>query len=156
MKPSHWLALASAVSACAIACGIHVFGKHDGSSPAGAGSAKSDSPAAARDQAPFKPIAGTRPARSAGPESRGSAASSQEFARMPARRVLAPSVSAGGNLLSESEWRDRAAKVETEANHELDRLVGLLDLDPVQQNQVFSALASQSPHWLPGMQAGGV
>jgi hypothetical protein len=67
-----------------------------------------------------------------------------------------PSVSVGGSVLSESEWRERAAKVETEANHELDRLVGLLDLDGVQQNEVFSALARQSPHWLPGMQAGSV
>ena len=80
--------------------------------------------------------------------------SPQETAGSRARRVLVPSDATSGSLLSESQWRERAAKVEMEANHELDRLVGLLDLDPVQQNQVFSALAQQSPHWLPGMQAG--
>jgi hypothetical protein len=70
------------------------------------------------------------------PESRSSAASPREPGGTPDRRVLVPSVSVGGSVLSESEWRERAAKVETEANHELDRLVGLLDLDGVQQNEI--------------------
>lgn len=154
MKPSHWLALASAVSACAVACGIHIFGNRDAASPAGRPSAKSRALDAARDRDPFKPSAGPRSARNARPESRSPDLSPQDSARSTARRVLVPSDAPTGSLLSEAEWREKAAKVEMEANHELDRLVGLLDLDPVQQKQVFSALAEQSPHWLPGMQAG--
>ncbi len=41
-----------------------------------------------------------------------------------------------------------------EANHELKRLAGLLDLDSYQQSKVFSTLAQQSGSWLPGMQTG--
>lgn len=57
--------------------------------------------------------------------------------------------------MAEAQWREHAARVEMEANHELNRLATLLDLDPVQQDKVFAAVARQSPYWLPGMQAGG-
>ena len=58
-------------------------------------------------------------------------------------------------MLSESQWRADAAKVELEANHELNRLVGLLELDSAQQDKVFAALARHSSHWSPGMQTAG-
>jgi hypothetical protein len=46
----------------------------------------------------------------------------------------------------------RAARVEQEANHELRRLVTLLDLDENQQDQVFQKLARNSRYWTPEMQ----
>ena len=57
-------------------------------------------------------------------------------------------------MVSEAQWQEQASRVEMEATHELDRLTGLLDLDSSQQNQIFTALARQSPNWLPGMVAG--
>jgi hypothetical protein len=154
MKPSHWLALASAVSACAIACGIHIFAKPNATTPTSPAAGRSKVTDAARDRDSFKPSASSRSTRNARPDYRSPDVSPQEAARSTARRVLVPSDAPTGSVLSESQWREKAAKVEMEANHELDRLVGLLDLDPVQQKQVFSALAQQSPHWLPGMQTG--
>lgn len=53
--------------------------------------------------------------------------------------------------LSREELKARAARVEQDANHELRRLVPLLDLSPEQQDQIFQTLASRSPHWVPGM-----
>jgi len=48
----------------------------------------------------------------------------------------------------------RAARVEQEANHELRRLVTLLNLDETQQDQVFQTLARNSPYWTAEMQVG--
>jgi hypothetical protein len=46
----------------------------------------------------------------------------------------------------------RAARVEQEANHDLRRLVELLNLTEEQQDRVFQTLAEHSPSWVPGMQ----
>ncbi len=45
----------------------------------------------------------------------------------------------------------RAAKVEQEANRELQRLVRLLNLTEEQQDKVFQTLARHSRHWSPEM-----
>jgi hypothetical protein len=55
-------------------------------------------------------------------------------------------------VVSEAQWLAHAAKVERDANHELSRLVELLDLDSTQQEQVFALLARRSSSWMPGMQ----
>ena len=54
--------------------------------------------------------------------------------------------------LTTEELTDRAARVEQEANHDLRRLVKLLDLDENQQDRVFQTLAEHSPAWTPGLQ----
>jgi len=69
-------------------------------------------------------------------------------ARSGSRRT--PQTSAPPHL-SREELTARAARVEQEANHELRRLVTLLDLSPDQQDQIFQTLASRSPYWVPGM-----
>lgn len=56
-------------------------------------------------------------------------------------------------MLPEAQWHANAARVEQEANHELERLTDLLELDSQQQEHVFAALARKSPYWLPGMAA---
>ncbi len=51
------------------------------------------------------------------------------------------------------ELENRAAQVEQEANHDLRRLVKLLDLTEEQQDRVFQKLAERSPAWSPAMRA---
>lgn len=68
--------------------------------------------------------------------------------RSGSRRSAPPSAPSS---LSREELKARAARVEQDANHELRRLVTLLDLSPDQQDQIFQTLASRSPHWVPGM-----
>ena len=53
--------------------------------------------------------------------------------------------------ISQADLEIRAAKVEQEANHELARLVKLLDLSEEQQDKVFAALAQNSPNYHPSM-----
>ena len=53
--------------------------------------------------------------------------------------------------LTREELQARAARIEQESNHELRRLVPLLNLSEAQQEQVFNALAVNSPLWVPGM-----
>lgn len=57
--------------------------------------------------------------------------------------------------ISHDELVARAARIEQETNHDLRRLVSLLNLSDVQQDQIFNALASRSPHWVPGMATAG-
>jgi hypothetical protein len=54
---------------------------------------------------------------------------------------------------SREELAARAAKVEHEANRELERLVPLLNLTPEQQDRVFAKLVENSVYWSPGMTA---
>ncbi|MEI7911550.1 MAG: hypothetical protein WCK77_18100 [Verrucomicrobiota bacterium] len=56
---------------------------------------------------------------------------------------------------SRAELEIRAQAVEREANHELARLIPLLDLAPDQQQRVFQTLASTSPSFVPGMLVDG-
>ncbi len=53
--------------------------------------------------------------------------------------------------ISQGELERRAAKVEQEANHELARLVKLLDLTEEQQDQVFAVLAENTADYHPSM-----
>ena len=70
------------------------------------------------------------------------------------QKAKAPSAPpAASQPLTTEELTARAAKVEQEANHDLRRLVKLLDLNEAQQDQVFQTLAQHSPSWTPGMQA---
>lgn len=57
--------------------------------------------------------------------------------------------------LTQAEWENRARLVERDADHELARLIPLLDLSPEQQQRVFQALARTSPNFVPGMQVDG-
>ena len=57
--------------------------------------------------------------------------------------------------LSHDDLVARAARIEQETNHDLRRLVSLLNLSDAQQDQIFNALASRSPHWVPGMATAG-
>ncbi|HWB04484.1 MAG TPA: hypothetical protein VG796_15760 [Verrucomicrobiales bacterium] len=69
------------------------------------------------------------------------------------RNVQVPPASAAGALsLSRQELELRAARVEQEANHDLRRLVQLLDLTEEQQDRVFQKLAERSPSWTPALQ----
>lgn len=54
--------------------------------------------------------------------------------------------------LTAEELTERAARVEQEANHDLRRLVQLLDLSEEQQDKVFQTLAAHSPSWTPALQ----
>ena len=77
-----------------------------------------------------------------------SGTSSTADSRSGTRRSAPPGITYS---LSREELQTRAARVEQDANHELRRLVTLLDLSPEQQDQIFQTLASRSPHWVPGM-----
>src|SRR6187402_1184270 len=84
------------------------------------------------------------------PSARGEAGKTQ-FAKNPAAPATS-SRAAGTPSLTIEELAARAARVEQEANHDLRRLVELLDLDEVQQERVFQTLAQHSPSWVPGLQ----
>lgn len=71
--------------------------------------------------------------------------------REPATRVAGSVASAAAPVPTLSP-AERAAKVELAANHDLRRLVELLDLNETQQDHVFQALARNSRHWTPDMQ----
>lgn len=77
--------------------------------------------------------------------------SARRFRNAPAAdaRVTPPAPAA---QVSEAELQWRAARVEQEANHELKRLVRLLDLDEDQQDRIFQTLARRSADWHPLMQ----
>ena len=158
MKPKHWLAFASALTGCAVAYGFHLIGRLETERPQTSGK----TPAAKeRRAAGFKSISNPAGPQRVRPSSRQqpdrSAAALAANSEPPApRRNIEGSPDRNTPLMAESQWRENAARVEMEANHELNRLATLLDLDPVQQDQVFASVARQSPYWLPGMQAGGV
>ncbi len=56
---------------------------------------------------------------------------------------------------SHAELEQRAESVDREANHELARLIPLLELGTEQQQRVFEALARTSPSFVPGMMMDG-
>ena len=79
----------------------------------------------------------------------GPAATPQALIRQhqsPTARTPAPT-------RQELEWR--AAKVEQEANHEMERLVPLLQLTDAEQDRVFSALVRRSAYYDPSMGSTG-
>ncbi len=64
-----------------------------------------------------------------------------------------PGINRPGHIseLPPAELAKRVAKIESETNHEMRRLVGLLNLTEEQQGQVYEKLAASSRHWVPGM-----
>lgn len=74
-------------------------------------------------------------------------------AKPVAAKPAAPGPAATGRALTTEELTARAARVEQEANHDLRRLVELLDLNETQQDRVFQTLVEHSPSWTPGMQS---
>lgn len=154
MKPSRSLALAAAFTGCAVAYGIHVFGKQE-TAPTTAAPAKSKPTASERTRSSFKPVSSPAAELRARPDSERSSEAPVASAALQTRKVIGSPIFNGDKVLTESQWRENATKVEMEANHELNRLTALLDLDSIQQEKIFSSLARQSPYWLPGMQTGG-
>ena len=76
---------------------------------------------------------------------------------IPRNHALPAQTSASGNTepLSRAELEQRAEWVERDANHELARLIPLLELAPDQQQRVFQALARTSQNFVPGMLVDG-
>ncbi len=70
-----------------------------------------------------------------------------EFPQLPATSAPEPKAPE----ISHAELTRRAAKLEQETNHELNRLVELLDLTPNQQDRAFAILAQNSPDYHPTM-----
>ncbi len=154
MKPTRLLALAAAIISSAVAYGIHLFSRQDSHLPIASAKPKASTVTdRGRSSIEDSPAAMDRRLRSAARPSAKPA--TRELAEARLKRIGGSPSHSAGRILSESQWRENAARVEMEANHELNRLTALLDLDPYQQDQVFDTLARNSPHWLPGMQAGG-
>lgn len=153
MKRTHWLTLSAAFAAAAAAAyGVHLITKPE---VAATPSPLPHSAACARP----RPVARhssqtseTSLSRAHSPQPQSDTAT--EPHPVPGRCVSGSPINSQGQVLSESQWRERAQQVEITANHELRKLSSLLDLDPVQQDQIFSALVRQSPNWLPGMTSG--
>jgi len=153
---SHGFVIASAVAGCAVALGFYL---------AWGGGSNNDSRPPANPKTP--PHSAARGSRDSGGRTPGGASAPAVAARTAAKkpaghrnaaeplRVTGQPAMAGGVKLSEADWFARAARVEREANHELQRLTEVLDLNADQRAGVFGVLARNSPSWLPGMQAGG-
>jgi hypothetical protein len=150
MQPTRWIALAVALTGCAVAYGIHLF-----SQPEAEQGHTVASPDMKKTSPRFAPVAdlGSPSRQRSTPRSSavGSMKSSPQAAPKVARMIVGAPIPSHGPVQSEAKWRSHAAQVEMEANHELERLTTLLDLDASQQDQVFSRLARQSDHWLAGM-----
>ena len=154
MKPRRLLALAAAIISSAVAYGIHLFSRQEPQLPVTSAKDKTSTVTGRDRTAPAdSPSAIDRRQRTEVRTSEKSAP--REGAAANLKRIVGAPALGSGRVLSESQWRENAARVELEANHELKRLTALLALDPYQQDQVFDTLARNSPHWLPGMQAGG-
>lgn len=158
MKNSHMLALAAALAGSAIAYGLHILGKGDTVQTAPAGHARLKSASNERSRFPTQYAVGSdasnRQRSGLGTRNDSLAASSAAIPEFQPHEVGGSPQATGGSVMSESEWHEHAAKVEMEANHELNRLTTLLNLDATQQEKVFSSLAQRSSSWRPGMQTG--
>ena len=133
MSPKAYIISLSLTGAAAALGCLLLMGKTEPTAPA----------VAAHKKAPFaSPSGSTRPANNTPAATRRPAANDHT-----ARSTPAPAL-AEDTLTPEA----RAAKVETEANHDLRRLVTLLNLDEQQQDQVFQTLAKHSPSWTSDMQ----
>ena len=163
MKSTRWSAFAAAFVGTALACGIYILRQPEPARTATELAAKTKAQASGRSRSGSQARAGLtaedRGQSLAGGRNHRSQiqATAPAAAPLPIRKVLGAPPAGGTPVLSESQWRAAAAKVEMEANHELNRLARLLDLDSAQQDKVFAALAQHSPHWTQGMQtsAGG-
>jgi len=145
MKPTRWIVLAVALTGCAVTYSVHLL-----TVPEERPSRSASSVASKKSVPKFTAVVDYAASshRPQTPRRRDDVrqASSESSAKPIVRMIIAAPSPAGGPVLAESKWRHHAAQVEMEANHELQRLTGLLDLDPVQQDQVFSRLARQSDY----------
>lgn len=99
--------------------------------------------------------ADSRPKAGAVPrESRGDDGRPGETLMRRSSRQGAAAITSSENL-SRAALERRAQRVEQEADHELARLIPLLDMKPEQQQRVFQALARTSPNFVPGMRVDG-
>ncbi|MCX6874135.1 MAG: hypothetical protein NTW21_10055 [Verrucomicrobia bacterium] len=158
MKSTPWLALAAAFAGSAVACGFYILRHPEAAWAANEAASKTNLQAGGRSRTGTDDSADSVGKHFAAPGENhrtGSQTASRGSLPMPLRKALAAPPSGGNPVLSEAQWRANAAKVELEANHELDRLVGLLNLDSAQQAKIFASLARQSSHWVPGMQIDG-
>lgn len=73
----------------------------------------------------------------------------------PSRLAAAPATKTDRLLRREANLQRRAQIVEQQANHELQRLIPLLGLEPDQQERVFKALVRSAPDYAPGLHVGG-
>ncbi len=156
MSPSQLIAAGSLVAALAAAAAWYAMGPSNTARPDSASQpAKPQRPLRSRTPSSqpitAPPLADANTTASAPNRSAASSlAPSQQGNFSPA----APAPSAT-TALSHDELVARAARIEQETNHDLRRLVSLLNLTDSQQDQVFNALASRSPHWVPGMATAG-
>ena len=133
---SYLITLSLTGTAVAVACLLYMGGGKEPAVPAAAPLAKSKT---------LRPVAtAVETAAKSSPGTERPVSSVNDRASRIAPPASAPAVAA---LSPEA----RAAKVEQEANHDLRRLVTLLDLDEAQQEKVFQTLAKHSPHWTPEM-----
>jgi hypothetical protein len=156
MKPTRLLVMSTALAGCGVAFGMFVLGKHrslSGAELSSSGSRLADS--GGRHPGAGSAETGMAKHRDARADLNASVAGTHECPAPP-RTVVGSDPAAMGAVLPESQWRANAEQVEREANHELKRLATLLDLDPVQQDKVFSSLVQNSPYYLPGMRNGGL
>lgn len=153
LKPSHWLVVATAVAGSAVACGCYLLWQPAALRAEAGDSLHDRSPMPGRRTAlgadPSRHIADSRRQTT---EIRRAAAAAIKTRDAEPRKIVGSPLQSGTAPLSEAQWFARAARVGQEANHELSRLAGLLDLDSAQQDQLFAVLARQSNSWLPGMQ----
>jgi hypothetical protein len=111
---------------------------------------KADEPVSAVAKSQRIAIASRKPAPAVLPPAPGFRGPNRSEARRPS--PVEPRQKAPSNVVpSTAELTARAARVEQEANHDLRRLVNLLDLSEEQQDQVFQTLARYSPSWSPEM-----
>ena len=111
----------------------------------------SAAPATTADKVSPAPGGGTKGILQLGLPPSASSHESVELAEAvskPADRPARPSSIAE---VPATELAKRVALVEKETNHEMRRLVGLLNLTEDQQDQVYEKLAASSRHWVPGM-----
>ena len=152
MKSSHWFVLATAVAGSAVACGFYLLRQPTASSVAGVGAVQEPSSVSSRRSLSASEGRRGLEHRKQASQNRRSTAESVATREPEPRRIVKSQEATGAPVVSETQWLARAAKVEQEANHELNRLSGLLELDSLQQDQLFALLAKRSAAWLPGMQ----
>jgi len=158
VSPSHLIAAGSLVAALAAAAAWYAMGPSNTARPDSASQpAKPQRPLRSRTASSrpitAPPLADANNASTASAPNR-SAASSLVPGHQGNFFPAAPAPTATP-ALSHDELVARAARIEQETNHDLRRLVSLLNLTDAQQDQVFNALASRSPHWVPGMATAG-
>jgi len=149
---NRWTILAACLFALAIAMAVF---RHDNPPAAGAATGLPKHPVA-------KPVAATRtapaPNRSMPRAATPHAAPANEQADINGRdRSLTRKATdaSGHDSAARADLEQRAQLVERDANHELARLIPLLELAPDQQQRVFEALARTSPNFVPGMMVDG-